>query len=753
MGDRPQLQGSERLQNGALGVNCAPAVDVTDCSHGFFIARQIQLSFEGRFKMTATLDVTQVFGSNVFNQKVMKERLPKETYKALIKTMEQGTTLPSDVANVVANAMKDWAIEKGATHYTHWFQPLTGKTAEKHDSFISPTADGSVIMEFSGKQLNQGEPDASSFPSGGLRSTFEARGYTAWDCTSPAFLKEDAAGNVTLCIPTAFCSYTGEALDKKTPLLRSMEAVSKQAVRVLRALGNKSVTRVAATVGPEQEYFLIDKKYYDQRPDLMMAGRTLFGFPAPKGQELEDQYFGAIKDRILAFMKDLDTELWKMGVSSKTKHNEVAPAQFEMAPIFSTTNIATDHNQLVMETMQKVALRHDLVCLLHEKPFAGVNGSGKHNNWSLASDDGVNLLEPGKTPHDNEQFLVFLSAVLTAVDRHADKLRASAANPGNDLRLGANEAPPAIISIFMGTELTAILNSLAKGKKAESSGQHVLQIGVDSLPDLPKDATDRNRTSPFAFTGNKFEFRMVPSSASISGPNVVLNTIVAEALDEIATRLEKAKKNLDQECAAIVREAAVKHSRVIYNGNGYSEEWVKEAKKRGIPNIRSTVEALSYMANASAEKLFEKYKVLSKGELHSRYEIYLENYVKTINIEAQCSVYMVKRLFMPAVMTFTERLAQTISILKSVGAPTTVQKDVLARVSTHLENTSDKLAALEATLKKAQGIGEIVAKAEAYRDKVFTAQADLRADIDALEQLLPSEAWPVPTYADMLFKL
>ncbi len=702
--------------------------------------------------MAEFLDITQVFGSNVFNQKAMNERLPKETYKAILKTIEQGTALSSEVANVVANAMKDWAIEKGATHYTHWFQPLTGKTAEKHDSFISPTNDGSVIMEFSGKQLIQGEPDASSFPSGGLRSTFEARGYTAWDCTSPAFLKEDGGGNVTLCIPTAFCSYTGVALDKKTPLLRSMEAVSKQAVRVLRALGDKTTKRVASTVGPEQEYFLIDKKYYDQRPDLIMSGRTLFGSPAPKGQELEDQYFGAIKDRIAAFMKDLDTELWKMGVASKTKHNEVAPAQFEMAPIFSTTNIATDHNQLVMETMQKVALRHDLVCLLHEKPFAGVNGSGKHNNWSLATDAGINLLEPGKTPHANESFLIFLSAVLMAVDRHADKLRAGAANPGNDLRLGANEAPPAIISVFMGEELTDILSSLAKGKKAESRGQHYLHVGVDTLPELPKDNTDRNRTSPFAFTGNKFEFRMVPSSASISGPNVILNTIVTEALDEIATRLEGAKKSVDAECEAIIREAASKHSRVIFNGNGYSEEWVKEAKKRGIPNIRSTVEALGAMANASAEKLFEKYKVLNKQELHSRYEIYLENYVKTINIEAQCSVYMVKRLFLPAVMKFTEQLAQTISILKNVGAPAVVQKDVLMRISTHLANASEKLAVLENVLKKAQGLSDLHAKAEAYRDKVCPAQSDVRAEIDSLEQILPSDIWPVPTYADMLFK-
>lgn len=697
-------------------------------------------------------DVAEVFGSNVFNLKVMKDRLPRETYKALKKTIDEGAPLTLEVANVVANAMKDWAIEKGATHYTHWFQPLTGGTAEKHDSFIAPNAEGGVVMEFSGKQLIQGEPDASSFPSGGLRATFEARGYTAWDCTSPAFLKTDEAGDVTLCIPTAFCSYTGEALDKKTPLLRSMEAVSKQALRVLRALGNTTSKRVTATVGPEQEYFLIDKKFFDQRLDLMVSGRTLFGAPAPKGQELEDQYFGSIKDRISKFMKDLDIELWKMGVASKTKHNEVAPAQFEMAPIFSTTNIATDHNQLVMESMKKVALRHGLVCLLYEKPFAGVNGSGKHNNWSLATDDGHNLLEPGHTPHENEQFLIFLAALIIAVDKHSDKLRASAANPGNDLRLGANEAPPAIISIFMGEELTEILENLGKGKRASSKGQHYLNIGVDSLPALPKDNTDRNRTSPFAFTGNKFEFRMVPSSASISGPNVVLNTIVAEALDEIATRLDKAK-DINKEAAAIIKEAVVKHGRVIFNGNGYSEEWVKEAKKRGLPNIRSTVEALKYMATPEAAKLFEKYKVLTKEELHSRYEIYLENYAKTINIEALASIDMVKKQYIPAVVAYTSQLAETVTKLKSAGASATVQKELLGQISELLESANDKLAKLESNLKKAQAVSHAPEKAEAFRDKVVTAQADLRKDIDALESMLPSNKWPVPTYAEMLFKL
>ncbi len=697
-------------------------------------------------------DITEVFGSNVFNERMMKERLPKETFKALLKTIQSGAPLTIEVANVAANAMKDWAIEKGATHYTHWFQPLTGKTAEKHDAFIAPTCDGSVIMEFSGKQLIQGEPDASSFPSGGLRATFEARGYTAWDCTSPAFLKTDDGGNVTLTIPTAFCSYTGEALDKKTPLLRSMEAVSKHAVRILRAMGNTTSKRVASTVGPEQEYFLIDKEYFDKRLDLITCGRTLFGAPAPKGQELEDQYFGAIKDRVSKFMKDLDTELWKMGVSAKTKHNEVAPAQFEMAPVFSTANIAADHNQLVMESLQKVALRHGLVCLLYEKPYAGVNGSGKHNNWSLATDDGHNLLEPGHTPHENEQFLLFLSAVMIAVDRHADKLRAGAANPGNDQRLGANEAPPAIISIFMGEELTDILTALAKGKKAKSKGQHFLNIGVDTLPSLPKDNTDRNRTSPFAFTGNKFEFRMVPSSASISGANTVLNTIVAEALDEIATRLEKTK-NINKEAAAIVLEAVNKHGRVIFNGNNYSEDWVKEAKKRGLPNIRSTVEALGCMSNASAVKLFEKYKVLSKEELHSRYEIYLENYAKCINIEAQTAVNMANRLYIPSVIRYTAELAETVGKLKAAGATAAIQKDLLEKISDLLDSVCTKRDKLETELKKAQGISETLHRAEAYRDKVFTAQTDLRKDIDTLEQIVSADVWPVPTYADMLFKL
>ena len=721
---------------------------VQDVSKGF--------TTNGRQKVNGSKqqaeELTELFGSNVFGDRAMKERLPKDTYKALKETIEKGKPLTLEVANVVANAMKDWAIEKGATHYTHWFQPLTGKTAEKHDSFISPTADGHIIVEFSGKQLIKGEPDASSFPSGGLRATFEARGYTAWDCTSPAFLKEDAAGNVTLTIPTAFCSYTGEALDKKTPLLRSMEAVSKQAIRVLRALGNETAQRVTSTVGPEQEYFLIDKKYYEKRIDLIAAGRTLFGAAAPKGQELEDQYFGAIKDRISAFMKDLDTELWKMGVLAKTKHNEVAPAQYEMAPIFSTTNVATDHNQLVMETMQRVALRHDLVCLLHEKPFAGVNGSGKHNHWSLATDDGQNLLEPGSTPHDNEQFLVFLAATIAAVDKHADKLRAGAANTGNDLRLGANEAPPAIISVFMGEELTNILEALGKGKAAEGMGERFMTLGVDSLPALPMDNTDRNRTSPFAFTGNKFEFRMVPSSASIAGPNTVLNTVVAESLDEFATRLEKAK-DVNKEAQAIVRETVKNHGRVIFNGNGYTEDWIKEAKKRGLPNISNTVDALYAMANDSAVKLFEKYKVLSEGELHSRYEVYLETYVKNINIEAKASIDMVKKQYIPSVIQYLGELGEATKAAQAAGAQVPVQKELIGKISKLLASAWKKLAALEAAQAKANGIEHAKQKAESFRDKVVPAMNDLRSDIDTLEFLVPATSWPVPSYAEMLFKL
>ena len=720
--------------------------------------KSVTISSNGHLAKTAGgpakrfMNLEEVFGSNVFNENLMKQRLPKATFQAVRKTIEEGAPLTLEVANVVAAAMMKWAIEKGATHYTHWFQPLTSKTAEKHDSFLNPQSDGTGIMEFSGKVLIKGEPDASSFPSGGIRATFEARGYTVWDVTSPAFLKEDDGGNVTLCIPTAFASYTGEALDKKTPLLRSMEAVSKQALRVLRALGNKKSKKVTSTVGPEQEYFLIDKEYFDQRLDLICTGRTLFGAPSPKGQELEDQYFGAIKDRISQFMRELDVELWKMGIPSKTKHNEVAPAQFEMAPVYSTTNIAADHNQLVMETMQKVALRNGLACLLYEKPFAGVNGSGKHNNWSLATDDGQNLLEPGHTPHENEQFLVFLASLISAVDKHATKLRTAASNPGNDLRLGANEAPPAIISIFMGTELTEILENIAANKKTSSKGQNFLDIGVDTLPALPMDNTDRNRTSPFAFTGNKFEFRMLASSASISGANTVLNTIVAEALDEIATRLEKSK-DINKEATAIVRDAMQKHGRVIYNGNGYSEEWVTEAKKRGLPSVKSWIESLKSMNTPEAHALFEKYKVLSERELESRYEVYIETYVKHINIEAKTAIAMTKNLYVPAVISYTGELAGIIGQLKEAGADTSVQKDLLTKVSELLKSATQKLAKLESETDAANAIGSAEKRAEAFRDKVFTTQAALREDIDALEAIVPSDLWPVPSYADMLFDL
>ncbi|MFU8819701.1 MAG: glutamine synthetase III [Desulfurivibrio sp.] len=676
----------------------------------------------------------------------MRERLPKETYKALQNTIHTGASLQPEVAAVVANAMKDWAIERGATHYTHWFQPLTGSTAEKHDSFIAPDMDGTVIMEFSGKQLIQGEPDASSFPSGGLRVTFEARGYTAWDCTSPAFLKEDGAGNVTLCIPTAFCSYKGEALDKKTPLLRSMNAVSKQALRVLKALGNTTSTKVIPTVGAEQEYFLLDREFFNKRLDLMSCGRTLFGAPAPKGQELEDQYFGAIKDRVAAYMHDLDIELWKMGVTSKTKHNEVAPSQYEMAPVFTSTNMAADHNQLVMETMKKVALRHGMVCLLHEKPYAGVNGSGKHNNWSLATDDGINLLEPGQTPEDNAQFLVFLAALVKAVDLHADIMRATCGSSGNDHRLGANEAPPAIISIFLGQELTDILEKLAKGEKiCSSSGCQFVKIGVDSLPDLPRDNTDRNRTSPFAFTGNKFEFRMVGSSQSISGHNVALNTIAAEALDEIASRLEKAK-DVNKEIQVIIKEIVAQHSRIIFNGNNYSDEWVQEAKRRGLPNVGNTVDALKAIASAKAVKLFGKYSVLSKDELNSRYEIYVEQYAKHINIEARAALQMTRRQYIPAALRF-------LGLLGSSATKSAVAGKLQGQVATLLDAIHAKADKLEKETDKACAIGATEKQAAAFRDHVMAAALSLRLEVDKLEELVPADLWPVPTYNDLLFRL
>jgi len=696
----------------------------------------------------------KIFGMNVFNDSVMRERLPKNVYKSLRNTIDNGVPLDSGVAEVVANAMKDWAIEKGATHYTHWFQPLTGLTAEKHDSFISPTNDGRVIMEFSGKELVKGEPDASSFPNGGIRSTFEARGYTAWDCTSPAFLREEG-NNIVLVIPTAFCSYTGEALDNKTPLLRSMEALSKQAVRILRLFGDEDTTRVTSTVGPEQEYFLIDKAYFEKRLDLVLTGRTLFGAKPPKGQEMEDQYFGSINERISAFMNDFNVEAWKLGISAKTQHKEVAPGQYEIAPIFSLTNIATDHNQLIMDLLKKVAIRHGLVCLLHEKPFAGVNGSGKHNNWALSTNSGENLLDPGSTPHQNAQFLTFLCAVIKAVDDHADLLRASAANPGNDHRLGANEAPPAIISIFLGDQLSDIMAQLKNGGATHSIGESRMNIGVMTLPTLRKDSTDRNRTSPFAFTGNKFEFRMVPSSYSIAGPNIVLNSIVAEVLSQMADRLEKAE-NFTDELKKLLKEIAVNHSRVVYDGNNYSNDWVEEAERRGLPNIRSTVEAIPAWVTEKAIGLFEKHGILSKTELHSRYEICLEQYSKTINIEAQTMLYMVKRQILPAGLKYAQSLASGISTIKGVSQVTSVsvQERVLNRVSSILDSLDQNLMLLEEKAQIAQEtFGDALAQGVYYRDEVFRAMTALRQDVDLLEEWMEAEVWPLPTYADMLFKL
>jgi glutamine synthetase len=696
----------------------------------------------------------EIFGSNVFSFREMKERLPKDTYKALLKTINEGASLELQVANVVANAMKDWAIEKGATHYTHWFQPLTGITAEKHESFLSPTSQGEVVNEFSGKDLIQGEPDASSFPSGGLRATFEARGYTAWDCTSPAFLKEDSAG-VTLCIPTAFCSYTGEVLDKKTPLLRSMEAISKNALRILRLFGDKTTKKISTTVGPEQEYFLINKELFDQRKDLIFTGRTLFGNKPPKGQELEDHYFGSIKERVAEFMKELDTELWKLGVSAKTKHNEVAPSQHELAPVFTTTNIATDHNQLVMETMKKVALRHDLVCLLHEKPFAGVNGSGKHNNWSMSTDTGHNLLEPGKTPHENVQFLLFLCAVIKAVDEYPELLRVSAANPGNDHRLGANEAPPAIISVYLGDLLNGVLEKIESGTAFESREGEILNIGVSSLPKLPKDSSDRNRTSPFAFTGNKFEFRMVPSSASIAAPNFTLNVIVSEVLSGIADRLEKTS-DFDKEVQAILKEMVTNHKRVIFNGNNYSEDWVQEAEKRGLPNITNSVDAISAIISEKSIQLFEKNKVMNRKELHSRYEISLENYIKALNIEAMTSIDMAKREILPATIEYMSFLADSISSLKATGLSLNISSlsRLLEEISKTTESFMENLKRLEENTFTAQNTEEdAFQKAKHYRDEVFSQMNALRVDADKLETLVAQEYWPFPTYSEILYSV
>ncbi|BCN32017.1 glutamine synthetase III family protein [Anaeromicropila herbilytica] len=704
--------------------------------------------------MAEKFSLTELFGSKVFNDSTMKERLPKKVYAELKKTIENGEDLNPEIADVVANAMKDWAIENGATHYTHWFQPMTGITAEKHDSFINPTKDGGILMEFSGKELIKGEPDASSFPNGGIRATFEARGYTAWDCTSPAFLREDAAG-VTLCIPTAFCSYTGEALDKKTPLLRSMEAISKEATRVLHLFGHDEVKNVSTSVGPEQEYFLVDKDKYLKREDLIFTGRTLFGAMPPKGQELDDHYFGSIKERIASFMKELNIELWKLGVTAKTQHNEVAPAQHELAPIYATANIAVDHNQLVMETMKKVAKRHDLECLLHEKPFAGVNGSGKHNNWSMVTNTGKNLLEPGKTPHENAQFLLILSAIIKAVDVHSDLLRLSAANPGNDHRLGANEAPPAIISIFLGEQLEDIVNQIiATGSATTSKQGGKLDIGVHTLPNLQKDATDRNRTSPFAFTGNKFEFRMVASSMSVAGANTVLNTIVADVLSEIADELEKAT-DFNAAVQELIKKTLTDHQRVIFNGNGYSDEWVVEAEKRGLPNIKSMVEAVPALTTDKAIKVFGKHNVLSKVELESREEIHYEAYAKAINIEARTMIEMVNKKYIPAIIKFTSNLAASINAVKAAvpTADVSVQADLLTKASELLVAAKTAVVKLEEITDKAAAIESPEEQAKAYRNTVFSAMAELRAPIDALELIVDKEVWPVPTYGDLLFEV
>lgn len=699
-------------------------------------------------KCCSEIFTSSMFGSMVFNESVMQERLPKSTFKALKKTLKEGFALEAGVAEVVASVMKDWAVEKGATHYTHWFQPLTGITAEKHDSFVSPTEDGKAIMEFSGKELIKGEPDASSFPSGGLRATFEARGYTAWDCTSPAFVKDG-----TLYIPTAFCSYTGEALDLKTPLLRSMEALNIQAMRILRLFGDSSSKRVVTTMGPEQEYFLIDREMFMKRDDLLFTGRTLFGAKPPKGQELEDHYFGVLKQKVSDFMRDLDVDLWKLGVTAKTKHNEVAPAQHELAPIFSTTNIATDHNQLTMEVLKKVAERHGLACLLHEKPFAGVNGSGKHNNWSMATDDGRNLLEPGKTPKDNAQFLVFLAAVMQAVDEYADLLRSTVACAGNDHRLGANEAPPAIVSMFLGEELWEVIDCIETGRiSSKISGGH-MTLGVTTLPPLPLDTTDRNRTSPFAFTGNKFEFRMVGSSQSIASANFVLNTTVAETLSQIADRLEKSV-DFTAEVNAAVKDIIIKHKRIVFNGNNYSDEWLAEATRRGLPNLKSTVEAIPAVITEKNIRIFEKHNVLSAIESHSRYEIMLENYVKTMRIEALTMVEMASRQILPVVLNFMKKTADTVVSLAAAGCKTEMVKSLLDKtvdLATGMEAKTVVLLACVDHLDTAEG--DSLAHAFYIHEKVVAAMAALREDADQLETIVDVNMWPMPTYIDLLFKM
>ena len=694
--------------------------------------------------------VPEIFGSMVFNESVMKARLPKDTFKSLMRTRKAGTPLAPEVANVVANAMKDWAVEHGCTHFTHWFQPMTGVTAEKHDSFIYPIDGERVIMEFSGKELIKGEPDASSFPSGGLRATFEARGYTAWDPTSDAFIKDD-----TLCIPTAFCSYTGEALDKKTPLLRSMNALNKQALRVLRLFGDFQTQRVHTTVGPEQEYFLIDRDMYLKRRDLVYTGRTLFGAKPPKGQEMEDHYFGVIKPKVKAFMEDLDEELWKLGVLAKTEHNEVAPSQHELAPIFADANVAADHNQLTMEVMKKVAARHGLACLLHEKPFEGVNGSGKHNNWSMSTDRGANLLDPGDSPRENAQFLLFLVAIIEAVDEHQDLLRLSVASAGNDHRLGANEAPPAIISIFLGDELTAVLESIDQGKDYDAKDREVLKIGVDALPPLPKDTTDRNRTSPFAFTGNKFEFRMLGSTVSIACPNMILNTIVADVLESFADRLENAE-DFTTELNTILHDSYHKHKRIVFNGDGYTDAWVKEAEKRGLLNLPSTAEALPYYARPENVKMFEHHGVLTGDEVRSRCEIQLENYCKQLHIEALTMVDMLRKQILPAASKYLSVLGSTITTTQAAypKAKCQYEKDTMEKLSSLIDSLYKETGILETDIANEESkAGDIEKQAHYVRDTLFVQMEKTRAIADQIEPMVDKTLWPYPTYGDMQFSV
>lgn len=702
---------------------------------------------------TELFNVADIFGENVFNDTVMQERLPKKVYKNLRKTIEEGKDLDLETADVIAHEMKEWAIEKGATHYTHWFLPLTGVTAEKHDSFISaPLPSGKVLMTFSGKELIKGEPDASSFPSGGLRATFEARGYTAWDCTSPAFVRQDAGG-ATLCIPTAFCSYTGEALDQKTPLLRSMEAINKEALRLLRLFGNTTSKKVTPSVGAEQEYFLVDAEKFEERKDLIYTGRTLFGAMPPKGQELDDHYFGTIRQRIASFMRDVNIQLWKVGVPAKTQHNEVAPAQHELAPIYTEANIAVDQNQLTMQTLKRVACQHGLKCLLHEKPFAGVNGSGKHDNWSITTDDGINLLDPGKTPHENTQFLLVLACILKAVNKHADLLRESAADPGNDHRLGANEAPPAIISIFLGEQLEDVVEQLiSTGEATHSLKGGKLETGVSTLPDLFKDATDRNRTSPFAFTGNKFEFRMVGSRDSIANPNIVLNTIVAEAFADACDILEKAD-DFDLAVHDLIKEYLTENQRIIFNGNGYSDEWVAEAERRGLPNIKSMVEAIPAITTDKAVELFERFSVFTKAELESRAEIQYEAYAKAINIEARTMIDMTSKQFLPAFIKYTKTLADTVNAVKAAGVDASVQTETLKEVSALMAETKAALDNLVKTTADAAAKEEGEVQATYYHTEVVPAMDALRAPVDKLEMIVDKEAWPMPSYGDLIFEV